>query len=575
VNKTDFTKAIEDATKQLTSIQQTIDALPTNYGSFKDVSDLKKQAADLSTQLTALNTTYTNEKANFATKAQLADVISSGTSTSTMTATLSKLIQDIDTSLKALTAQVGKLGEVYVGLPAFNTLQTRVNTLITDINKFVIKDAAGTVTFKIDVNSPNSTAGGFQVYNGTTVLMDVKSDGQTSIGKGTGNIDMKVPQLRVYNGADANKGVSIFSNDKDGNTTGSYQGGLESWYGIGFRSRYDGGTRFMHDTRTGNTEVWGDLKTNGRLCVGTKCADQNTFMGQGPKGDKGDTGATGPQGPRGATGASGPQGPQGNQGPQGPPGPSGTSANENITIGRHIDANWGWGRDNGKSLFGGWSGHKVVLGNNAHGGHDFAHNAPINTVFSTNPMVFGNNGVGIEFRGRDGGGPYSRIYDDGQFHIYTDDWLYMDPGRAVLINTNANGLLNETKLKVGGNIWADNGNIWANNFNRNSDARLKENIKEVSQNEFDIINNITPVKYNMKADPNKSQKYGFVAQDVEKHYSSIVHQRDDGYKNLDYSEFVPILTGNVQRLNKQVQRDKLCLDDVCVTKEDLKRLKQQ
>jgi hypothetical protein len=66
------------------------------------------------------------------------------------------------------------------------------------------------------------------------------------------------------------------------------------------------------------------------------------------------------------------------------------NADGNITIGRHIDAHQPWAHGK-KSLFAGWSGDQVILGNHKTGGHDYAANLPANTVVSTNNMnVFGN-----------------------------------------------------------------------------------------------------------------------------------------------------------------------------------------
>jgi hypothetical protein len=61
----------------------------------------------------------------------------------------------------------------------------------------------------------------------------------------------------------------------------------------------------------------------------------------------------------------------------------------NMYTRRHIDA-WDNWNNSGKTLFGGWRGDKVVLGNDKLGGADFANSAPKNTVVATNDMkVFG------------------------------------------------------------------------------------------------------------------------------------------------------------------------------------------
>lgn len=92
-----------------------------------------------------------------------------------------------------------------------------------------------------------------------------------------------VPNVRVYADsmtvgkfADPNLGVQVFSNGRDGadRNSGTYQGGLESWYGIGFRSKYTGLTRFMHDTRSGETTIDGRLNLGGQLCLGSTCISE-------------------------------------------------------------------------------------------------------------------------------------------------------------------------------------------------------------------------------------------------------------------------------------------------------------
>ena len=58
--------------------------------------------------------------------------------------------------------------------------------------------------------------------------------------------------------------------------------------------------------------------------------------------------------------------------------------NTQVYVNRHIDANTTWGNCGCTSVFLGWSGGKVILGNNANGGHDYANNLGSNTVVSTN-----------------------------------------------------------------------------------------------------------------------------------------------------------------------------------------------
>lgn len=75
-----------------------------------------------------------------------------------------------------------------------------------------------------------------------------------------GLLDVRSNELRVYPPTgDANAGIRLIGNGQDGNSPTNYNGGLASWWGIGFKCQLDGTTRFLHDTRTGSTYMAGSL----------------------------------------------------------------------------------------------------------------------------------------------------------------------------------------------------------------------------------------------------------------------------------------------------------------------------
>ena len=86
-----------------------------------------------------------------------------------------------------------------------------------------------------------------------------------------------------YWGQDANGGIGLFTNGADGSSglggNGNlYQGGLESWWGIGFRCKLDGITRFLHDSRNGNTSVSGSIQAKGQiLCISSSGAQGTSY----------------------------------------------------------------------------------------------------------------------------------------------------------------------------------------------------------------------------------------------------------------------------------------------------------
>lgn len=114
------------------------------------------------------------------------------------------------------------------------------------------------------------------------------------------------------------------------------------------------------------------------------------------------------------------------------------------------------------------------------------------------------------------------------------------------------------------------------NFINNSDIRMKDNIKEIGTNDYNKISELKPKEYVFKSDPEKKQTYGFVAQDVEKVYPNLVYDTQDNMKAVNYNGFIPLVVGNVQDIRKSVPNNKqLCIEDVCITKEELLKLKAQ
>jgi cytoskeletal protein CcmA (bactofilin family) len=89
---------------------------------------------------------------------------------------------------------------------------------------------------------------------------------------------------------------------------------------------------------------------------------------------------------------------------------------------------------------------------------------------------------------------------------------------------------------------------WSNS----SDARLKKNIETYS-NSLEKINLLRPVKYDMIADTDDTQKYiGFIAQEVEKILPNVVTTDLNGMKGISYAEFTPVLAGAIKELDLKI-----------------------
>jgi hypothetical protein len=96
---------------------------------------------------------------------------------------------------------------------------------------------------------------------------------------------------------------------------------------------------------------------------------------------------------------------------------------------------------------------------------------------------------------------------------------------------------------------------WSVRYNSNSDRRLKEEIQPMDSSLSKLMQ-LKPSKFKWKADPNKKQDYGFIAQDVFQvfpHFQSLEGenpQKDgkDVYHGLDYGLFTPHIIKGIQEL---------------------------
>lgn len=114
-------------------------------------------------------------------------------------------------------------------------------------------------------------------------------------------------------------------------------------------------------------------------------------------------------------------------------------------------------------------------------------------------------------------------------------------------------------------------------FDNRSDEKAKQNIQDVPQDQIQNIDKLRPVNFEWKNNPKGGINSGFIAQDVEKVYPHLVSTDPNGHKNLNYLGILPMLVGNAQNVNKFVNTadKKLCIDDVCISKDDLKQIKAQ
>ncbi len=111
-----------------------------------------------------------------------------------------------------------------------------------------------------------------------------------------------------------------------------------------------------------------------------------------------------------------------------------------------------------------------------------------------------------------------------------------------------------------------------------SDERLKSNIKPL-QNNLKLIRGINGVSYNYKNDEEsdmKSQKerFGFIAQDLEKSMPNLVYKDDEGLLSIDYISMIPVLVEAVKELDIAQKENEILKTKLDVITEELEYIKE-
>ncbi|GIV28031.1 MAG: hypothetical protein KatS3mg027_1845 [Bacteroidia bacterium] len=92
-----------------------------------------------------------------------------------------------------------------------------------------------------------------------------------------------------------------------------------------------------------------------------------------------------------------------------------------------------------------------------------------------------------------------------------------------------------------------------------SDIRYKKNINNIST-AIAQINKLRPVSYNMlpelESDFKEHLHFGFIAQEVEAIFPNLVVTTTNGYKGLNYTELIPILTKAIQEQQAIIESQK-------------------
>jgi hypothetical protein len=90
-----------------------------------------------------------------------------------------------------------------------------------------------------------------------------------------------------------------------------------------------------------------------------------------------------------------------------------------------------------------------------------------------------------------------------------------------------------------------------------SDIRLKKNFEKIiGLDALNKIINLQAMTYQWKSGDDEARHIGYIAQEVEKIVPGLVRTGDDGFKQVSYSGFVPLLSEAIKEVHADVQGDK-------------------
>lgn len=131
----------------------------------------------------------------------------------------------------------------------------------------------------------------------------------------------------------------------------------------------------------------------------------------------------------------------------------------------------------------------------------------------------------------------------------TINWVYKKISTGTTVITIAdskypvyinNDLIVKKDLYVDGSIYNP------------SDAKLKDNIQDISSEQIDNLFNLNPISFSYIKDRCKLKHFGFLAQDVEKLFPELVKENDKNYKSINYHELLPIMLAKMKKMQSEI-----------------------
>lgn len=112
------------------------------------------------------------------------------------------------------------------------------------------------------------------------------------------------------------------------------------------------------------------------------------------------------------------------------------------------------------------------------------------------------------------------------------------------------------------NVTAEQGGkMYASDFIVESDQTIKENIRPINYGLATVLK-LQGVEYNLKRDPDKLDKLGLIAQEVEKVLPQVVYPTPDEIKGVNYQALVPVLIEAIKEQQVLLQQQQVRIEQL-------------
>ncbi len=151
------------------------------------------------------------------------------------------------------------------------------------------------------------------------------------------------------------------------------------------------------------------------------------------------------------------------------------------------------------------------------------------------------------------GGRIDTVQGNIKQFIFSDDstanWIYKRIDGLVLVQTPANPT---TPLLINNNLTIKGNLIVQGSIVNPSDERLKNNMNNISLEASNKLLSLNPITFQYKNDIKQITHYGLSAQEVETLFPELVSHNSQGYKLVNYQEFVPIMIVKMKDMQEQI-----------------------